>query len=340
MLNRLFFLVLSITMLAGSVLPATAGPVRLSYANFPPASTFPCVQMERWKTEVEKRTNGAVAVDTFPGGTLLGGKNMFRGIIRGQADIGCISLAYQPGVFPLMSSAELPLGFPSSTVASLAVWDLFQKYQPEEFSKVKVLTMFTSAPSNLMTKEPIKTLADLKGVEIRGAGIASKVLNKLGAVPVSMPMPETAEAIQKGLVQGMLTSFEVLMDMNFAEYCHYQTVGNFQVYPFAVIMNRKKYDRLPEEVKQVFEDLGREQALWTGQYMDQHVVEALAWTHDKVGTVPFELSAEDKAEAEKLLAPLTDEWKEMASGKGVPADQVLTDLISLKDKYAAEYPAK
>ena len=31
---------------------ATAAPMKLSYANFPPAPTFPCVQMERWKTEV------------------------------------------------------------------------------------------------------------------------------------------------------------------------------------------------------------------------------------------------------------------------------------------------
>ncbi len=28
--------------------------IKLTYANFPPASTFPCVQMERWKKEVEK----------------------------------------------------------------------------------------------------------------------------------------------------------------------------------------------------------------------------------------------------------------------------------------------
>ena len=52
--------------------PATAKKIKLNYANFPPAPTFPCVQMERWKVEVEKRTSGKVQVNTFPGGTLLG----------------------------------------------------------------------------------------------------------------------------------------------------------------------------------------------------------------------------------------------------------------------------
>ena len=36
--------------------PVMAGAIKLNYANFPPAPTFPCVQMERWKVEVEKRT--------------------------------------------------------------------------------------------------------------------------------------------------------------------------------------------------------------------------------------------------------------------------------------------
>jgi hypothetical protein len=79
--------------------PATAGPIELNYANFPPAPTFPCIQMERWKQEVEKRTGGKVAVKTFPGGTLIDAKGMMDGVIAGTADIGCLCMAYQPGRF-------------------------------------------------------------------------------------------------------------------------------------------------------------------------------------------------------------------------------------------------
>ena len=73
------FLILGIfvvTALFTAFIPASAiaGPIKLNYANFPPAPTFPCVQMERWKKEVEKRTNGKVVVNTYPGGTLLGPK--------------------------------------------------------------------------------------------------------------------------------------------------------------------------------------------------------------------------------------------------------------------------
>ena len=78
-----------------------AKELKITYANFPPGPTFPCVQMERWADEVEKRTGGKVEVQTFPGGTLLGAKNMFDGVVSGVADIGCLAMSYQPGRFPV-----------------------------------------------------------------------------------------------------------------------------------------------------------------------------------------------------------------------------------------------
>ncbi|MFV0349085.1 MAG: TRAP transporter substrate-binding protein [Halodesulfovibrio sp.] len=322
-----------LTVMAFAVTGASASGINLKYANFPPAPTFPCVQMERWAKEVTARTNGAVTVTTYPGSTLLDAKNMMRGVMTGQADIGCISLAYHPGVFPLMSVMELPQGFTSAEGASRALWDLYAKHQPAEFGKFKVLTMFSSAPSHFMAKKPIRTLDDLKGVELRGAGSLSAVLEKLGAVPVSMPMPEVPEAVQKGIIQGLLTSFDVLKDMKFAEMCKYETVANLSVYPFAVIMNKKKWDSLPEDVKKVLDDLSAEQAQWTGQYMDNHVKESLEWSKATYQVEVYSFDAAVQAEIAKLTAPLFDSWKETAAKAGVDAQAVLDDVAALKAKY-------
>ncbi len=313
--------------------PVQAEPTTLRYANFPPASTFPCVQMERWKKEVEQRTAGQVLIQTYPGGTLLGAKNMFRGVMKGQADIGCLCMSYQPGVFPLTTVAELPLGFDSSSVASHVLWDLFQKYTPEEFSRVKVLALFTTAPTNIMTKTPVRTADDLQGLELRASGMASRVLDSLGATPVSMPMPETPEALQKGLVKGLLSSLEVMKDMNFAEYCPYVTRTDFQVYPFAVVMNRKAWDRLPVSVQKIMDDLAEEQSIWTGEYMDAHVQDAMAWSAKTYGVQSLELDATGKAAMHEKLIPLIDEWKDKAGTKGIDADAVLDDVYRLKKIY-------
>ncbi len=312
--------------------------ITLSYANFPPKITFPCVQMERWAEEVEKRTGGAVKVQTFPGSTLLGAKNMLRGVQEGQADIGCLSLAYYPGVFPLTTSTNLPVGFSSATVASLTLWELYQKHQPKEFENLKVLTMFTSAPSNVMSKVPMKTLADMRGVELRGSGSLLRMIELMGAQPVGMPMSQTPEALQKGLVKGLVSSLEVLMDFNFAEICRYETIANLPVYPFAVVMNKDKWNALPDQAKKVLENLGREQALWTGQYMDQHINKALKWAREKYGIEIFKLSDGEMAGIREKSKGIISAWKAEAEKAGYDADAVLKDVRALKAKYEMEYP--
>lgn len=316
---------------------APAAVIKLSYANFPPASTFPCIQMERWKAEVEKRTNGKVMVETYPGGTLLEAKNMFKGVQDGQADIGCLSMSYQPGVFPMTTAVEQPLGFTSATVASLTLFDLYQKYKPAEFKDVKVLTLFTSAPSNIMSSVPVRGLDDLKGLELRASGTAAKSLAALGATPVSMPMSQAPEALQKGLVKGLLSSLEVLKDFNFAESCRYETITDLPVYPFAVVMNMAKWNALPQDVKDVLDGLAREQSQWTGEYMDGHVRESLTWSKEKYNIEVITLPDAEKAQVQARTAGLLEEWKTQAKAAGLPAEAILEDLNRLKAEHEAKF---
>jgi TRAP-type C4-dicarboxylate transport system substrate-binding protein len=290
--------------------------------------------MERWKTEVEKRTKGKVVVNTFPGGTLLGAKNMMDGVIAGQADIGNLSMAYQPGRFIVTNATSLPLGIPNARVGSLVLWDLWEKYQPDTFAKVKVLAMFTTAPTNIMSKVPVRTLDDLKGLDLRASGGAAQILGAWGANPVGMPMPATVEALQKGVVKGLFSSLEVMKDFKFAESCKYVTKTDTVIYPFAVVMNMDKWNALPKDVQAVFDDLRVEQSEWTGNYMDDHVKKAMEWSVESQKVEVIELSAAEKAKWDAKLAPVTAEWIEKAKAKGLPAEAIVADIKALINKYA------
>ncbi len=313
---------------------ATAGAVKLSYANFPPAPTFPCVQMERWKTEVEKRTKGAVAIQTFPGGTLLGAKAMMDGVIAGQADIGCICMAYQPGRFVTTNATSLPMGIPNSRVGSLVLLDVYKKYKPKAFAKVKVLTMFTTAPTNIMSKVPVRTLKDINGLDLRASGGAAQILGAWGANPVGMPMPATVEALQKGVVKGLFSSLETMKDFKFAEMCGYVTMTNTVIYPFAVVMNLDKWKALPKNVQKVMDNLIVEQAEWTGNYMDNHVKESINWSKKTHNVEFINLSKKEKAQWDKKLQFLNDKWVTGAKEKGLPADKIVKDIKKLVSKYS------
>ena len=327
---------LGVMLSAPAVVRADAA-IKLTYANFPPAATFPCVQMEHWAKEVEKKTAGKVKVQTFPGGTLLPAKNILDGVISGLADIGNFAMSYQPGRFPVSEAIDLPLGFTSAKVASLTLHDLVEKYQPKEFEKVKILALFTCPPTNFMTRTPVKSLADLKGMELRVAGTAAEVVKRLGGVPVAMPQSETPEAIQKGVVKGMVSSLEILQDFKFAAYTPYATIANLPVVTFAVVMNREKWNSLPADVKAVLDAMRREHALWTGTYVDNHVTEALAWSKQNYGHQTFPLSAEDGETVKALLKPMVDEYIKRVAALGLPSDQIVADALALKKKHEQQY---
>ncbi len=313
--------------------PAAAGPVTLTYANFPPAPTFPCVQMERWKAEVEKRTDGAVQINTFPGGTLLGAKDMMDGVITGQADIGCLCMAYQPGRFVLTNATSLPLGIPDARTGSLVLFDLYQKFRPESFAKVKVLTLFTTAPANIMSRKPVRTMADLKGLDLRASGGAAQILKAWGANQVGMPMSATPAALQKGVVQGVFSSLEVMKDLKFAEICRYVTRTDTVLYPFAVVMNKARWDALPESVQKVMTDLAREQAEWTGTYMDDHVREAIEWSKATHNVEFIDLSPEEKGRWDAMLTPIIDGW--IADHQtNLPAQAIVREIRMLTAAHA------
>lgn len=338
-----FTLFMLLALLPASLVPA-AGTARaqstitLTYANFPPAATFPCVQMERWAKEVEKRTGGKVKVKTFPGGTLLNAKNMFEGVTSGIADIGNFAMSYQPGRFPVSEAVDLPLGFTSAKVASLVLYDLIEKHKPREFEKVKVLTVFTCPPTNFMTKAPVRRLADLKGMELRVAGTSAEVAKRLGAVPVAMPQSETPEAIQKGIVKGMISSLEILQDLKFASYTPYATIANLPVVSFAVVMNKSKWNSLPPDVKKALDGLSRDQAAWTGEYADRHVQESLAWAKQGYQHQVFTLATADQKQINALLSPMVDDYVKKVSAQGLNGKQIVADIQAFRKKY--EIPTK
>jgi len=257
---------------------------------------------------------------------------MMDGVIAGQADIGNLSMAYQPGRFIVTNATSLPLGIPDALKGSQVLWNVWEKYQPEEFAKVKVLAMFTTAPTNIMSKVPVRTLEDLKGLDLRASGGAAQVLAAWGANPVGMPMPATVEALQKGVVKGLFSSLEVMKDFKFAETCKYVTMTDTVIYPFAVVMNMESWNKLPKDVQKVMDDLRVEQSEWTGTYMDNHVNAAMEWAKTEQNVEVIRLSADEKAKWDAKLVPLTEKWAADAKSKGFPADAIVNDIKVLIKK--------
>ncbi|WP_148133244.1 TRAP transporter substrate-binding protein [Candidatus Formimonas warabiya] len=310
--------------------------ITLKYAFFAPATTFPAKQMEKWKEELEKRTNGKVKVELFPGGTLLTDKNMYDGVKDAVAEIGLSCTTYEPGRFPLLGISDMPSGFPNSKVASQVVYDLIQEFPPEAFKDCKIITAFATEPAYLMLKKPAKSLEDLKGRQLRISGALTPVLEELGASPVGMSMSEVPESLQTGIIEGLASSREVLKDLKLAESVKYVTDYPLTVTTFVAVMNQDVWNTLPADVQKAIDELGPEMAAWTGDYMDNHVQEALEWSKNEHGLEITSLSPEEAANWDKKLQPMQNNLVAELKAQGLPAEEYQKRLYELKDKYSKE----
>jgi TRAP-type C4-dicarboxylate transport system substrate-binding protein len=92
-------------------------------------------------------------------------------------------------------------------------------------------------------------------------------------------------------------------------------------------MNKDKWNSLPADVKKVFDDMRREQAEWTGKYVDDHVKEALTWSKGKYKDFQvFELPKSETAEIPKLMKPVIDAYVKKVNALGLPGDQIIKDI--------------
>lgn len=309
-------------------------PIELSYAFFAPANSFPAVQMEKWKEEVEKRTNGKVKINLFPGGTLLKADNMYDGVANKVADIGLSSTTYEPGRFPLLGISDMPSGYPSSKVASLVTRDLIQQYPPDAFKDFKIITSFATEAAYIQTKDPVSSLEELNGMQLRISGALTPIMQEMGAAPVGMSQAEVAEALQTGVVKGMVTSREGLLDFKFAESVKYVTDYPLTINTFVAVMNKDVWNSLPQDVQKVIDELSGEMTQFTGEYLDNHVKEAIDWSQKEHGLQFVELK--DKDIWDQKLKAMQDKYVDELAGKGLPAKEYKEKLYQLIEQYSKQ----
>jgi len=101
-------------------------------------------------------------------------------------------------------------------------------------------------------------------------------------------------------------------------------------------MNMDKWNALPKDVQKALEDLGTQQAAWTGTYMDNHVDESIAWSQETHKVEVIKLSATEKAQWDALLSPMTAEWIQDGKTKGLPAEAIVNDIKAFAKMYAGE----
>lgn len=296
-----------------------------------------------WCDDIAKESNNRMRCQILP--AMSGGGTPGQLVDRvkdGVDDLVMTLPGYTPGRFPIMEALELPFMTNTAEVASAAAWDYYSKYATKEFPGTKILATWVHDEGFISTSgKPVRTLDDFKGLKIRAASRQStKLLAKLGATPVGMPIPGVADAMTKGTIDGFLTAWEIIPSFKLQEVSKFHT----EIEPsrpsmftagFVFAMNQAKYDSLPPDLKRIIDKhSGAGLSRTIGRYWDEATAVGRKAAQDR-GNTFIKVSPAETDRWMQVSAPLYDEWVGDMDKKGLPGKQMLQDARDLIKKYSA-----
>lgn len=305
----------------------------LKLAGFvPPKSVSASRVLTPISNEIKAETGGKLIVKGYWGGQL--GRSPFKQyklVTDGVADLGYIVDIYTSGQFIDGAMFELPYNIRSASEGSLARWRMYKAGHLRGYDDVHLMGLWMSEPGGIHVRKPINSLADLKGMKIRASGkVATAFLKQIGAVPVSMSVTKVTEAIDRGVLDGLMQSWVGLVTFRTHNVVKYHYEAPVGALTFSIVMNKNKWNKLSAANKATLNKYG-------GESMARRAGAAF----DKLGKERFNKHRNDKdrkfiipseAEITKARAaaqPIYDDWvKKTPNGKAKldALNKILADI--------------
>lgn len=323
-----------LVILFGSGINLAAKTTKLKLAHFVP--TMHVQHREAFvpfAENVKKLSNGEVQIKIYPGGQLGNPKNMVNSIKKGITDIGFVIPSYVPGIFRRSGAFEMPFIFDSPEHVTKVMYDLYDDYFAEDYKDFKVLWFFSSPLSQVHTvKRPIRVLNDFDGISIRAGGATeTKAFRLLGANTVGMDIKEMSISLQKGLVDGVITPYAALKSHKIFDTVKHITEVNFSGTLMVILMNKKKWNRLPDSAKKVLDQAaGMQMGLVASRAFWNEDIENKDFAR-KSGIQMHSLTQNEMKQIRDKMGGIYSDWVQKATKRGMPGQEILNALLASAD---------
>lgn len=298
--------------LLAAALSAAATAEELTFASFtPPQHTITASVVDKLMQGVKSATGGALTVRYYPGGELgKGPVEQYVRVVQGGADISWGLQGYTSSQFPKTMVVELPGSVKPGGSGYDMLWNAFDAHLASEYPGTRPLALWTSEPNIIIMKDrQIRKPADLAGLKIRVAGaVAADVVAALGATPVQMPIPQVYNALDTGLIDGIITGASAVADFKLLEVANSYTIGApLGHIAFFVVMNKAKYDALPDDQKAAIDaNSGRALSKSAEDAWNAKADKTIAALKEDAKNTVIELSGQEIEAFAKLTLPVAD----------------------------------
>ena len=345
MKKKVLFVLLTVTLVAVFIGPwakptPAAEKITLGLVHIYPQTHYvPADQFFRYFKMVEKAARGKYILDIkwYPVGTLLGGAEIYDGVVKGIADAGNSGLGYTPGRFPVMLTLEQPGVAPPENcdAAGRTIWEFYNKWKPKELDDVKVLSFIATGPGWMHSKKPIRSVGDMKGLKIRVTGTGISAVKAVGGEPIAIVMGEVYLAAQKGIIDVLVSPAETLEGWKHHEVFEYSTFVPYFYSTFQfVVMNLAKWKALPKDLQAAFDAVAEDAIKEAGQIWEYQAKKGMDFAKRGPGGHEFiRLPEAEVGKLKKLLEPIAAEYIATLKAKGLPGEEIVGEAGKIVEKY-------
>lgn len=286
----------------------------------------------RFGGEVKQLTEGRVLFEFYPSQALGPQATQYDMAVTGIAEVVMTLPAYTEGRFPLTSIMNVPLLFGNPIQAGKIFNGLYSKF-PElrnEYRQVKFMWYVSVDQEVIMLRDkPIEKMEDLKGMKIRTSTAAQNpVLEAWGATPINIPMGETYDAMQRGVVNGMIAPYSTIINFKLGDVTKYIVDESFFGNGFVVVMNIEAFQKLSQKDRQTIDGLLEKYHGIASQTYADDATRGRQAALDK-GVVLNKLAGGERERFAAASGPAYREWVRKNAARGLPAQAIFDEAFRL-----------
>lgn len=298
--------------------PVLANPMIIKFSHVVSPDTPKGKGAVRFKELAEKYTEGKVVVEVYPNSQLYKDKEELEALQLGAVHMLAPSLAkFGPLGVREFEVFDLPFIFQNREDLRKVTEGpvgrmLLDKLEPKG---IKGLSYWVNGFKVMSANTPLKSVDDFLGLKMRIQ--SSKVLEAqfkaLDAVPQVMAFSEVYQALQTGVVDGTENPPSNMYTQKMHEVQKHATVSNHGYLGYAVIVNKKFWEGLPDDIRQGMEKAMEEATVYANDIAEQENNDSMKAMEESGKTQFYQLSDAERQEWVKQLRPV---HKEMASRIG------------------------
>jgi TRAP-type C4-dicarboxylate transport system substrate-binding protein len=315
---------------------AADGTLRLRLISPFPRPSILAASTRLFEEELERRLEGRLRVRAFYGGALVGPEETLEAIGRGVADAGTGLWIYAPGRLPL-GSLEYRFVFndPDFRNQARIKRRLFET-NPALVAELAAsnlappLLFGPLSPYLVLSREPIRRLADLRGKRIAFTPVEYvPVFRAAGAVPVLSPASEFYERLSFGVVDAVAVSVEIVHALRLHELAgHLLELALNTPAPLSVWVNLDYWRALTPADREHFEAAGRSAEARYLELLEEEVRRAQRGLRE-AGVRTTRLDDAALREWRAAIPPLARLWAERMDREGLPGSELVDAYVTL-----------